>query len=338
MIKGTQPNTSEELFSTNAFVREFCLLGEAAGLTREEYANKIGLKLKSIEDPQVIISKHYIVKGYAIILEQTDDELLGAGKVKLPRGSVDLMVKSACMESNLLHALTAIEQVVKVSQSNIKTNIFVEKNLVHWQFALDVKSEFSLIINSLVICVAHKLISLLVKKEIDLSYISFPNKAPENTSDYHFLFACPIKFSQQHCEIVFDKKWLHSPIHCEYKEVKPYLNIPLSLTNYSLNKLGFIRQIKDILSVYPYAKFPSQQILSEQLGMSVRTLQRKLDNENSSYMQLKDEIRHHKAIFYLNHTNKSFNEIAERCGFSELASFTRAFTRWTGCTPSKYKN
>ncbi len=338
MRKDIITNTTDELFCTNKFVRDFCLLGESIGLAREEFAKRMGVQLKSIEDPQVVISRHYILKGYKILLEYADDELLGAGKSKLPRSSIDLMVKSACTEPTLLQALTAIEQVIKVSQSSLGSKVNIEGDIVSWQFAPEVKDDrFLPFLSALTICVAYKIMSMLVKKEVPLLFANFTDKNPINISDFQFLFSCPIKFNQQHCEIAFDRKWLQAPIRCNYQEVKHYLEVPLSLTNYSINALGFIRQIKDILSACPFAKFPSQQELAGQLAMSVRTMQRKLEAENTSYMQLKDNIRHRKAIFYLEHTQKHLNEIAERCGFSEMASFTRAFTRWTGCTPSKYK-
>lgn len=338
MSKDVISNATDELFCTNKFVRDFCLLGESIGLAREKFAKKIGLQLKTIEDPQVVISRHYILKGYTILLEYSDDELLGAGKSKLPRSSVDLMVKSACVENTLAQALTAIKQVIKVSQSSVGSTVSIDGDIVRWQFAPAVKEDrFSSFLSAIIASVAYKILSMLLKKEVPLLYAAFTEKKPINVSDYQFLFTCPIKFNQQYCEIAFDKKWLQAPIRCNYHEVKHYLEVPLSLTNYSINALGFIRQIKDTLSACPFAQFPSQQELAEQLGMSVRTMQRKLEAENTSYMQLKDNIRHRKAIFYLEHTQKHLDEIAERCGFSEMASFTRAFTRWTGCTPSKYK-
>ncbi len=328
-----------ELFATNIFVRDFCFLGESIGLAREEFARRIGLSLKSIEDPQVVISKHYIIKGYTIILEYADDEFLGAGTAKLPRGSVDLMVKSASTEQTLAQALKAIEQVIRISQSPIKATTMIKDSIVHWRFTQKVKDpRFSLLISALCTCMGHKVLSTLIKKDIPLQYAHFMEKKPKNLSDYQFLFSCPVKFNQKYCELAFDIKWLKQPVRCNYQEIKPYLDTPLSLITYSFQTLGFIRQIKDILSACPYAQFPNQLALAEQLGVSVRTMQRKLDAENSNYMQIKDDIRQRKAIFYLEHTDKRLDEIAERCGFSEMASFTRAFIRWTGFSPSKYKS
>jgi len=139
-----------ELFATNIFVRDFCFLGESIGLAREEFAKRIGLSLKSIEDPQVVISKHYIIKGYTILLEYTDDEFLGAGAAKLPRGSVDLMVKSACTEQTLARAITAIEHVIRITQSAVNSTTIIEGSLVRWRFIPKVNDpRFSLLISAL---------------------------------------------------------------------------------------------------------------------------------------------------------------------------------------------
>ena len=329
-----------ELFTTNIFVREFCFFGESIGLPREEFAKRIGLSLKSIENPEVVVSMLYLIKSYTIILEYSDDEFLGAGigTSKQPRGTFDLMVKSASSEQTLIQALKAIEQVIKIAQSPINAVTIIKDSVVRWRFTPDIKdTHFSRLISTVCACMGHKILSTLIKKDISLQYVHFIEKQPKNICDYQFLFSCPVSFNQSYCELAFDIKWLKQPVRCNYQEVKPYLHIPLSLITYSFQTLGFIRQIKDILSASPYAKFPSQVQLAEQLGISVRTMQRKLDAENSNYMQLKDDIRQRKAIFYLEHTDKRLDQIAERCGFSEMASFTRAFIRWTDCTPSKYK-
>ncbi len=329
---------TDGLFTTNKFVRELCLLGESLGISRVEFAKSLGLSLSSIEDPKVIISKQYITKAYTILLEFADDEFLGAATAKLPRGSVDLMIKSACTEQTLEHALEAIKQVIRITQSPIGSKVTIENNMVHWQFSPQVKEQrFFPLMTTLCTCIAHAVLSMLLKNDVALEYVSLTNKRPDNISDYQFLYGCPLKFNQQHNKIVFDKKLLNSPIRCNYHEVKHYLKVPLEITGYSHSARGEISQIKDIFAASPYAQFPDQHELAGQLGMSVRTMQRKLESESTSYMQLKDEVRQRKAIFYLEHTDKHLDEIAERCGFSEIASFTRAFIRWTGCSPSKYK-
>ncbi|WP_286267323.1 AraC family transcriptional regulator [Thalassotalea atypica] len=329
--------SKEQLFITNKFVRDFSLIGESIGLDRIEFAKRVGLSLAEIDEPQGIVSKNYLLNSYETLLEYSNDEFLGAGITKIPRGTVALMVKSSCLDLNLEQALKSIAQVLEISQGTVGLQTVIEGSLVRIQFLPGVKDpRFYNLICSLFIYVCADVLSVLIKKEIPLVYAYFSCADAVNISDYQYMFDCPITFNQPQCEIAFDISLLKQPIRCNYHQVEQYLKVPLSLLKYKHETLDVIRQIKDILANTPNAQFPTQQELAMQLGMSVRTLQRKLNNENQSYMTIKDTVRQRKATFYLEHTEKSINEVAEKCGFSEIASFTRAFTRWTGMTPSKY--
>jgi AraC-like DNA-binding protein len=77
--------------------------------------------------------------------------------------------------------------------------------------------------------------------------------------------------------------------------------------------------------------------ISNSLHMSARTLQRRLDDEGVRYSELVDRVRESIARDYLRDPRKSLVEIAEHVGFSDLASFGRAFKRWTGEPPSHFK-
>lgn len=75
---------------------------------------------------------------------------------------------------------------------------------------------------------------------------------------------------------------------------------------------------------------------ADALNCSVRTLQRKLTAENTSFKQMLDETRCELALFYLGTAGFSPKETSFLLGFSEPATFYRAFRRWTGITTSAY--
>ena len=329
---------SSELFSTNKFIQDFCLLAEYVGLSKEEFSKAINLPVNRIDEVEGVVSQQYIVKAYEVLLSYTNDELLGSENRKLPRGAFDLMIKSACTEKNLFSALNAIYQVNRIIQNPLRTKFIIKNNIVQWQFKFSTNyDQLSLLMATLFTCISYKTLSMLLKKEVPLLSVSFIDDTPINVSDYQFLYSCPVKFGQNVNEIIFDKKWLEKPIHCNYDDVKKHLDIPLSVTNYSFHELGLIQKVKAILVISPINDFPSQKELAIKLGMSVRTMQRKLDSENSSYMIIKDDFRHKKALFYLEHTQKSIDAITEKCGFSDITSFKRAFTRWQGESPAKFQ-
>jgi AraC-like DNA-binding protein len=71
----------------------------------------------------------------------------------------------------------------------------------------------------------------------------------------------------------------------------------------------------------------------QRLGMSARTLQRRIAASESSFSLVRDEIRFELAASMLAHSELSIGEIGYRLGYSEIASFTRAFTRRFGKSP-----
>lgn len=79
---------------------------------------------------------------------------------------------------------------------------------------------------------------------------------------------------------------------------------------------------------------PTLQALAPQLGLSVRTLQRRLGAAGVSYRDLVARVRVQIARYYLEETETSLVEIAFLLGYSELSAFDRAFRRWTGRSPS----
>ncbi|MFC3078347.1 AraC family transcriptional regulator ligand-binding domain-containing protein [Phenylobacterium terrae] len=73
--------------------------------------------------------------------------------------------------------------------------------------------------------------------------------------------------------------------------------------------------------------------VARQLGMSPKTLYRRLKAEGTSYARVLDDLRHRLAVAFLAEQKVSVSEAAYLTGFSEPAAFSRAFRRWTGARP-----
>lgn len=78
--------------------------------------------------------------------------------------------------------------------------------------------------------------------------------------------------------------------------------------------------------------------LARKLDISERSLYRKLSERGRSYQNLLDELRHQLAIRYIKNPDLSLTEISLMLGYSEHSAFTRAFKKWVGETPLKYRN
>lgn len=81
----------------------------------------------------------------------------------------------------------------------------------------------------------------------------------------------------------------------------------------------------------------SMQVISRKLAVSARTLQRRLQDEGTSFQQTLDSLRESLAYHYLRNTTLSSAEISFLLGFDDSNSFARAFQSWTGKTPQRLR-
>lgn len=77
--------------------------------------------------------------------------------------------------------------------------------------------------------------------------------------------------------------------------------------------------------------------VASQLGMSRRTLTRRLHEQGTSFSELVDDVRRQAAIHFLTDSEHTAEDIAFLVGFSEASAFVRAFKRWVGVAPIAYR-
>jgi AraC-like DNA-binding protein len=77
--------------------------------------------------------------------------------------------------------------------------------------------------------------------------------------------------------------------------------------------------------------------ISSDLNLTKRTLQRRLQSQNTSFAQIRDDLRFHYAVKYLINDQMSVDLVSRALDFSDRTSFTNAFKRWTGMSPSVFR-
>jgi AraC-like DNA-binding protein len=81
---------------------------------------------------------------------------------------------------------------------------------------------------------------------------------------------------------------------------------------------------------------PSVAEMAAKQRMSARTFRRYLANQNTTFVQILDEVRFELAVRYLKERQLTTELIAQKLGYSESANFRAAFRRWTGSSPRNF--
>jgi len=99
----------------------------------------------------------------------------------------------------------------------------------------------------------------------------------------------------------------------------------------------FVESLEACLDSYLLDGYPSIDLAAEIMCCSKRRLQRGLTTEGTTYREIVEKVRCLKAVSHLSDDEISVAELALMLGYSEHSAFTRAFRRWTGASPSDYR-
>ena len=99
-----------------------------------------------------------------------------------------------------------------------------------------------------------------------------------------------------------------------------------------------IAVIKNLVAGHLEGRAPSLPFIAKNLGISGRTIQRRLAEEETSFQKLVDDVRQDQALVWVKNGDLTPAEMAFRLGFSQSSSFHRAFKQWTGRSFSQFRN
>jgi AraC-like DNA-binding protein len=168
--------------------------------------------------------------------------------------------------------------------------------------------------------------------------VEFKHSEPVDTSEHSRLFRCPVSFSAPLNKLVFDSKSLALPIeHADAGLCRMLDRHAVELLAKFPPRDTVIDNARTIITRELNGGNPSLERVAAQLGLSERTLQRKLQELGTSHNDLVEQIRRELAMRYLKEPEMAICEVAYLTGFSEPSSFHRAFKRWTGVTPKEFR-
>lgn len=168
--------------------------------------------------------------------------------------------------------------------------------------------------------------------------VNFKHKFTDNESFSNY-FKCPVNFKASENAIIFNTKELQVATIKADKFIHQFLVERMEQEKSNLNRYEDLltAEINKLLKESMPSGIPSIVQVGEYLGMSARTLKRRLADRNLSFRDLIQKNQRETATQLLSNTSQSIGEIAFLTGFSEQSAFNRAFKRWTGQAPNEYR-
>lgn len=188
----------------------------------------------------------------------------------------------------------------------------------------------------LLVFVLHEVQGLVLKKlkpeAVHVSYVL------ENAQEYERIFRCPIHDHDVLLSLELSLDYLALPIiTAHYDLQKTFLQQINTLLGYAPPVQTFQTKIYKYLLTNAYLCTISLEAVAANFNMSSRSLQRRLKEEGTSFLEIAEEVRKNLAIHYLKSEHYQIKDIAYTLGYNESSAFLRAFKKWTGITPTAYK-
>lgn len=168
--------------------------------------------------------------------------------------------------------------------------------------------------------------------------VALERREPSPAEPFRTFFRAPVRFSAPTNYLEFAKASVEAPLPSGNAELAHRNDAVVRSYIERVNDDRVTSRVQTILAERLPNGWPTQASVARSLGMSLRSLQRRLTEERTSFKEILRATRRDLACTYVSEAKCSITEAAFLLGFTDTSSFCRAFKRWTGLAPSRYRS
>jgi len=168
--------------------------------------------------------------------------------------------------------------------------------------------------------------------------VHFEHPKPPTAKDHEAAFGAPVYFSQASNALLFRPEILERPMPSRDLRL-------LAVMQTCLENLGsraapedlLLDGVRSAIRIRLPEGYPSLKQIADELRAPLAVIHDDLKVSGQSYKDMVEDVRRELALSYMKQRHLPLSEIAMLLGYSELSAFSRAFHRWTGTAPRKYR-
>lgn len=312
---------------------------EEVGVDRARVAERAGVPLRIADDPRARVSWRLFEKLLIEAERATGDRLIAlrVGAATSARGVLaHLFMSHEILEDGvrdyvrlLRHASDALHCRLEARRGCMLVCVEVESSSVA---AIPLVYEYSAGFFS-------RLIRDALRGPGGIAEIDLPHAPRGPVREYQRLLGAPVLFRRPVLTFTFTTAMLARQIPTANPRVLQLLMEELAAEHRVADeeRLG-IRVQRALESSVLRGGGGTEEAVAHALALSVRTLQRSLGEEGTSFRRIREEVLHRIGAQLLRESPIAVAEIASRLGFANVTAFGKAFRRWSGATPSAYRS
>jgi AraC-like DNA-binding protein len=171
------------------------------------------------------------------------------------------------------------------------------------------------------------------------SAVDFPHRARGSVQAYERLLGGPVRFRRPACQLTFDRSVLGLRMPMANPLVAQVVEEEMRRERRAAEAGSFRARVERAIEEVVHRPDEGDgRHVARFLGVSIRTLQRSLEREGTSFRETRERVLRELADELLADPELPIAQIATRLGFADTAAFGKAFRRWTGATPSSRRS
>ena len=180
----------------------------------------------------------------------------------------------------------------------------------------------------------------IVGRHVSPTFVTFAHNRTSGTRALERYFACPVAFSQGADQFVMAKEALDAPIPQAdrrlFEVLQPHAERAAKMR--AAGESPFREAVESKLYRALPGGEPNIETIAAIMATTSRTLGRRLSAEGATFSGVLDDLRRTLALQYLKDPQLDLSQISWLLGYEGLASFSHAFRRWTGTSPSHFRD
>jgi AraC-like DNA-binding protein len=321
-----------------AFAEPFRLAMRRNGLDADAWFRKCRLPLAKLEDPASLLplKPFWQLVNRVAIEENIADFGMQVAQAK-PWFEIPTMRPRLETQPDLASLLAEFCQMAGGQSSNVTFAVNTENGVCSFEYLLN-----PLIVNDIQMEIYRvtsmiELVQVVAGKRWRPQAVSLLMAENGIVDQVGILSGLEIRFAKPYTAIHFPEALLEaSPRAADKTSTAPH---PRAGRRKEIAmRTDLISALREILGNYVTEEYLSIDLIADLAGLTPRSLQRAIKARGTSYRDLLNDARRDYALEQLREIDVGIHQIAKHLGYREASHFTRAFKRWTGVTPSQYRN
>ncbi|SPD68375.1 AraC family transcriptional regulator (plasmid) [Cupriavidus taiwanensis] len=311
---------------------------DASGVDSERIFRSVGVQPQMVNAPMVRLPVATLTRLYRASVEATNNPYFGLSVARhIHISNLHALGYALAASSTLLDFCRRLERHFRLV-SQAATLRVIETGDTIALHATDFNIEISGETEDAFVGFLVLTMRMLYKAGFNPLSVEFHRPMPrEGDEPYRAFMRAPVSFSNQATTLTFDRHELMQPLGGACPELAQVNDNIANQYLARLDKDDVVTGVtQKIIELLPSGDC-SREKVAEALCMSPATLQVRLAKRGTNFLQLMDDTRRELACNYVQQQTRSVTEITFLLGFTSTSNFARAFKRWTGISPTQFR-